>query len=153
MSRLISGKFVAGYGEESKLGKRYGKSINTRWDVIENYITNKFTPSLSFFKKWADQRQGIEINWIDESIMQTLPIWMRDVKELYQEQPTEIAIMLNVLALFGGGVQTYSTNPNSKYILSKIANRDKNGNIIPLSDKEENIILKTMFNVDSKKGR
>jgi hypothetical protein len=109
MARLMTGDYVDAGGNVTKLGDRYGKDVNTRWDVAGKFFSNKFTPSVSFGKKILDQEKGSDIDWETEAMQQTMPIWIRDVQELYKEHPVEIAIMLNILTVFGGGVQTYGS--------------------------------------------
>jgi hypothetical protein len=114
MSRLLTGEYTDTYGKTTKLGERFGKDINTRKDVVSKFFSNKFTPSLSFATKALDQKKGLETDWNDEAIKQVLPIWMRDVDELYKDHPIEIATMLNILVLFGGSVQTYGNKKDKK---------------------------------------
>jgi hypothetical protein len=114
MARLLSGKFVDANGKVTTLGERFGKDINTRMDVVTKFFSNKFTPSLSFVKKALEQKKGTEIDWVDESTQQVLPIWIRDVDELYKDHPLEMAIMLNILTILGIGIQTYETKEKKK---------------------------------------
>lgn len=114
MSRLIAGEFVDSHGKTTKLGERFGKDINTRKDVVTKFFSNKFTPSLAFTTKFLDQKKGTKIDWETEAIQQTLPIWIRDVNELYEDHPIEVATMLNLMVVFGLGVQTYGEKDKAK---------------------------------------
>jgi hypothetical protein len=113
-SRLITGEFVDSHGKTTKLGERFGKDINTHQDVVTKFFSNKLAPSPAFFSKLANQQKGREIDWETESVKQVLPIWMRDVDELYKEHPVEIASMLNLLLFFGLGVQHYGDKKDKK---------------------------------------
>jgi hypothetical protein len=123
MARLLSGKFVDANGKVTTLGERFGKDINTRMDVVTKFFSNKFTPSLSFIKKALEQKKGTEIDWVDESTQQVLPIWIRDVDELYKDHPLEMSIMLNILTVLGIGIQTYETKEKKKKKKDKPENK------------------------------
>jgi hypothetical protein len=110
MSRLATGRFTDAYGNETKLGDRYGKQINTRFDALEQYFANKLSPLASLGKRKLDERKGLELDPEEEALKGILPIWIQDVGALYKDHPTEIGIMLNILSIFGAGIQNYSSS-------------------------------------------
>jgi hypothetical protein len=110
MSRLATGRFTDAYGNETKLGDRYGKQINTRFDALEQYFANKLSPLASLAKRKLDERKGLELDPEEEALKGILPIWIQDVGALYKDHPTEIGIMLNILSIFGAGIQNYSSS-------------------------------------------
>lgn len=108
MSRLTTGRFTDANGNETKLGDRYGKQINTKFDALEQYFANKLSPLVSLGKRKLDERKGLELDPEEEALKGILPIWIQDVGSLYKDHPTEIGIMLNILSIFGAGIQNYS---------------------------------------------
>lgn len=142
-SRLLSGKFVDQYGNETELGDRFGKQINTRFDLITNFIAGKTSPVFNVAIKKAQERKNLEVDNADIIKDLTVPIWMQDLKDLYKDDPASVNTILTALTLFGANVRAVDDgnkrssftdedrkDPTFKYFLDKGMNLP---NVVPAS--------------------
>ena len=105
-SRFWTGTFVDQYGNESKLGDRYGKQINTRFDLLTNFIAGKASPAFNVAIKKAQERKGLEIDKGDMIKDLTVPIFMQDLKDIYKDDPATVNSILTAFSLFGANLRT-----------------------------------------------
>jgi hypothetical protein len=104
-SRLLTGEYTDSRGKAERLGDRYGKPINTRMDLAEEFAWNKLAPTLGFAKRWADQRKGQELDWTEEGKQLSTFMWMQDVDELHKDHPGIVANGLAALAIMGAAIR------------------------------------------------
>lgn len=114
MSRLFTGEFTDQNGNTTKLGNRYGKQVNTRWDLVMNYGKGKASPGMSAVIKKLDERKGLEVDDVQLSKDLTIPMWMQDANELYKEHPAPLAAMFNILSILGAGVRVAEQSEKQK---------------------------------------
>lgn len=112
--RFFSGNFTDQYGKTTKLGERFGKQINTRWDLALGYGTGKASPGMGVLIKKAQERKGLEVDDAEILKSQVVPMWMQDSKELYKEHPVEIGTLFNILSIFGANVRTVDPSKQSQ---------------------------------------
>lgn len=114
MERMWRGEYTDQYGKTTKLGDRFGKRINSRFDLAVSYVTGKASPAFSVLKQKLDERKGQEVD--DQEILQnlTVPIWMQDLKDLYKDQPQEVGALLTILSFFGANVRTVEEKKSKK---------------------------------------
>jgi len=105
MARLFTGRFTDQYGKTTKLGERYGKQVDTRFDLGVNYLKGKASPGMGASIKYLDQKKGLEIDNTEMAKDLTIPMWMQDSKELYKDHPVAIGTLFNILSIFGAGVR------------------------------------------------
>lgn len=113
-SRLFTGKFTDQYGKTTELGDRFGKQINTRFDLITNFIAGKSSPIISVGVRKAQERKGLEVD--DAELMRdvTVPIWMQDLKEMYKHDPTTVNAILTAFSIFGANVRPVDPDKQSQ---------------------------------------
>lgn len=130
LSRLFTGKYVDQYGNETQLGDRFGKQINTRFDLITNYIAGKTSPAFNVAIQKFQERKGLELDNADVVKDLTVPIWMQDLKNMYKDDPASVNAILTALSIFGANVRTTDESrspftdedkkdPTFKYFLDK----------------------------------
>lgn len=116
LSRVGSGNFRdAATGVKSELGDRYGKPINTRWDAFTSFLSNKFSPGISFFKKILNQKKGEEMNTEDLALETLTPMWTGDLLEIYETHPEIVASIITSLNILGFGVHHYELNKQKQF--------------------------------------
>jgi hypothetical protein len=105
MGRLFSGVYVDQYGQESKLGERTGKQINTKFDLIVRFFTAKAAPVPAAAIQYLDKKAGVEV---EDNVFQNLvlPMWLQDSQELYAQNPKEIGALYTLISLIGANVRT-----------------------------------------------
>jgi uncharacterized protein YicC (UPF0701 family) len=105
MARLFSGKYIDQYGQESKLGERTGKQINTEFDLIVRFFTAKAAPVPAVAIKYLDKKAGVEV---EDDVFKNLvlPMWLQDSQELYAQNPKEIGALYTFISLVGANVRT-----------------------------------------------
>lgn len=106
--RMFSGKFrSATTGKTEILGKRYGKPVNSRWDVLVTYFANKKSPGLTFIKEHMDNRfKKQESEILKEG---TTPMWTHDLEELFNDHPSLLASFLTTLNMIGVSTQHFES--------------------------------------------
>jgi hypothetical protein len=104
-ARLFMGKYTDSKGKTENLGERFGKPINTRWNLVTEFGANKFAPTVSFAKRWADQRKGMEIDWSEEGKQLSTFMWMQDLDEIYNDHPGATATFLTSMAVMGAAIR------------------------------------------------
>jgi len=156
LSRLWSGKFVDQYGKETELGDRYGKQINTRFDLLTNFIAGKTAPVVNVAIQKAQERKGLELDNTEVVKNLTVPIWLQDLKDLYQKDPQSVNVIATVLSIFGANVRSVDggktspftdedkKDPVFKYFLDKGMNLP---NVVPASIEVPDQSTKTMKNL------
>lgn len=155
LSRFWSGKFVDQYGKETELGDRYGKQINTRFDLFTNFIAGKTSPVINVGIQKAQERKGLELDNAEVVKNLTVPIWMQDMKELYKEDHASVNTIATVLSIFGANVRVPDNrnspftdedkkDPVFKYFLDKGMNLP---NVVPASIEVPDKETKTMKNL------
>ncbi len=143
MGRLIGGLFFGGryvdqYGQESKLGERPGKQINTLLDLTERFFYGKAAPVPAAVIKYLDQKQGVEL---EDDILTGLvvPMWLQDMKELYAQNPTEIGAVYTMLSLLGANVRTVEEYAKKEHkVPEKIIYTEK---VFPSGTREREVTL------------
>jgi hypothetical protein len=129
-ARLLTGKFTDQYGKTTELGDRFGKQINTRFDLITNFIAGKSSPVISVAVKKAQEKKGLEVDDAELIRDVTIPIWMQDLKEMYKNDPTTVNAILTAFSLFGANVRAVDPSKQSQ------------GNTITKEDAEKYPIFK-----------
>jgi hypothetical protein len=124
-ARLLTGKFTDQYGKTTELGDRFGKQINTRFDLITNFIAGKSSPVISVAVKKAQEKKGLEVDDAELIRDVTIPIWMQDLKEMYKNDPTTVNAILTAFSLFGANVRAVDPSKQSQ------------GNTINIKDAEK----------------
>lgn len=115
LSRIASGKFrSATTGKEEKLGWRFGKGINTRWDVLISYFANKKSPGITLIKKHLDVKAGLEESEADIWREATTPMWTHDLGELFESHPELLASFLTSLNMLGVATQHFELNKKQR---------------------------------------
>lgn len=155
-SRFWNGKFVDQYGTETELGDRYGKQINTRFDLVTNFIAGKTAPVVNVGIQKAQERKGLELDNTEVVKNLTVPIWLQDLKDLYKKDPQSVNAIVTVLSIFGANVRTVDAgktspftdedkkDPTFKYFLDKGMNLP---NVVPDSIEVPDKATKTIKNL------
>ena len=119
MSRLWGTRFTDQYGKDTKLGDRYGKMINTKFDLIVRFAAGKASPGLSAAISKLDERKGLEVDDKELITNLTIPIWLQDAGEVYKTNPAEIGTLFNILSIMGANVRTVEPKKQGKSITIK----------------------------------
>jgi hypothetical protein len=114
MGRLFSGVYVDQYGQESKLGERTGKQINTKFDLIVRFFTAKAAPVPAAAIQYLDKKAGVEV---EDDVFKNLvlPMWLQDSQELYAQNPKEIGALYTLLSLIGANIRTVEGYTEREY--------------------------------------
>ena len=118
MGRLFSGVYVDQYGQESKLGERTGKQINTKFDLIVRFFTAKAAPVPAAAIQYLDKKAGVEV---EDDVFKNLvlPMWLQDSQELYAQNPKEIGALYTLLSLIGANIRTVEGYTEREYKMPK----------------------------------
>jgi len=138
MGRLFSGVYVDQYGQESKLGERTGKQINTRFDLIVRFFTAKAAPVPAAVIQYLDKKAGVEV---EDNVFQNLvlPMWLQDSQELYAQNPKEIGALYTLLSLIGANIRTVEEYTQKEHkVPKKIIYKEQ---ILPSGTREREVTL------------
>jgi hypothetical protein len=119
MARTFTQKITNAQGKTEKLGDRYGKRINTWWDLGEEFVANKLSPVISFAKQRADLRKGEEYDLQDEMTNLAIPMFAQDLSDIYKENPDLVATGLTILGMMGASIRVQEDQ------ITKIPNKIK----------------------------
>ena len=105
-ARFLTGKYTDQYGVTTKLGDRYGKTINTRLDLVTRFAIGKAAPVFNVLAKKLDERAGRPVE--NEELIKNIsvPLWIQDVGDLYKNDPNSVAPLLMTLSILGANVRT-----------------------------------------------
>ncbi|KKR00171.1 MAG: hypothetical protein UT24_C0016G0060 [Candidatus Woesebacteria bacterium GW2011_GWB1_39_12] len=106
LARLIKGELTSSItGKKIKLGEGY-KPL-TRYDLINTYFENKTAPVMSFFLNWSKGTsfEGQPFDAKQEIIKRIIPMFIQDMADLYNDDPSSIPF--GIPMFFGAGGQTY----------------------------------------------
>mgnify|MGYP001582536524 CR=1 FL=1 len=150
-SRLLSGKFTdSRTGEVTKLGERFGKPVNTKWDALGNYVQNKFAPGISILKKTLDQRKGAELDYSELAAESLLPMWTNDLADTYKNNPDLIASLMVALNVIGIGITQYKSKSTIKEDKAKREANKKAYNLAHPEEKRKKKLQKQQDLIDSR---
>lgn len=137
-------------GELVKLGEGY--KADDRVDIINKFVRSKFSPSLATGVNLASGKDmiGQPVTVKDELVKLTIPLYMSDMKEVYESDGWGRATATALPAIFGVGVQTYSMKPDKKEfkeLMDKRANDEKKKNAPKTPKEKEKQLQRKMKNI------
>lgn len=147
MARLFTGKFTDQYGKTTHLGDRFGKQINTRFDLVLGYLKGKASPGAGAVIKKLDERKGLEVDDAEMVKDLVVPMWLQDSKELYKDHSVAIGTLFNVLSIFGANVRTVdpSKQPQSNTVTIKDPQTFLERHITTEEDKQRTTDIDTQY--------
>lgn len=106
MGRLWNGVYTDQTGKTSKLGERYGKEINSRWDLIESFFKGKASPGIAIGMRKLEDKKNMEMT--DKEVIEglTMPLWMQDINDMKREHPAEMSALLIGMSILGMAIRT-----------------------------------------------
>jgi hypothetical protein len=109
-AQLISNSKVTAKGDEKDLGP--GMNEESRRDVFEKFVRNKYGPIASFISDWSEGKDAIGEDFkLDKAILSRLtPMFAQDAYEAIQEYGLAKGAAVAAPAMFGVGSQTYDAN-------------------------------------------
>ncbi len=107
-SQLVSGYRKTGDGKIQKLSKKEFP-FDSRFDVAENFALGKLAPIPALVVEMLNGQQmmGGDLTLKDAALQNTLPLYVQDFREAYDELGLAAIPATGVPAFFGVGVQTY----------------------------------------------
>lgn len=114
ISQLASGKRTTASGEKSLTSKEFGAP--SRLDIIENFARGKLSPGVGALVDYLDNKTvvGEEVGAKQTALRLTVPLYLQDLKEAYDEGGFDRTFGVALPAFFGVGTQTYGGSGGGK---------------------------------------
>jgi hypothetical protein len=101
------GKTSSTSGKFTGFGSRYG--VDTRFDDISNFATNRFHPAAKFIVDMAKAKKSNPFYIGDNALQLATPMYMQDFAQIARDNPKLLPMLLGApLSGVGVGVQSYN---------------------------------------------
>jgi hypothetical protein len=109
-ARLATNQTKTAKGEVKTLGDGY--RATTRKDIAEQFVENKFAPVPGFVRDYLQGTNpvGEPFDAKSNAAKMFVPLFVQDVKDVYDDQGAGAAAALAIPGVFGVGLQTYDSN-------------------------------------------